>query len=81
MSDRVTLLVNGNQVEVPSHATVAVAVLIAGQMTFRHSVLGEVRAPLCGMGVCFECRVTIDGDSNVRSCQLPVRNGMVVRTT
>ena len=32
----------------------------------------------CGMGVCFDCLVTIDGRPNRRACQVPIANGMVV---
>jgi D-hydroxyproline dehydrogenase subunit gamma len=35
---------------------------------------------LCGMGICFECRVTIDGREHCRSCQIPCAEGMEVRT-
>ncbi len=38
---------------------------------FRRSVTGEARAPLCGMGICFECRVTINDQAHSRSCQIP----------
>jgi sarcosine oxidase subunit alpha len=59
---------------------VSAAVLEAGVTTFRRSVSGEARGPLCGMGICFECRVTIDGVAHVRSCQTLCENGMDVRT-
>lgn len=75
----VTLLVNGSQVSVPAGATVAVAVMIAGQAC-RTSVSGEGRGPLCGMGICFECRVSIDGAPHCRSCQIQCEPGMDVRT-
>jgi hypothetical protein len=45
----------------------------------RRSVSGEWRGPFCGMGTCFECRVTIDGVRHQRSCQIVVRDGMEVR--
>ncbi len=45
----------------------------------RRSVSGEWRAPFCGMGTCFECRVTVDGVAHQRSCQIIVREGMEVR--
>ena len=45
----------------------------------RRSVTGQARAPLCGMGVCFECRVNIDGVPHQRACQVTVRDGMEVR--
>ncbi|MFN0108038.1 MAG: FAD-dependent oxidoreductase [Blastocatellia bacterium] len=47
---------------------------------FRRSVTGEARAPLCGMGICFECRVTVNDQAHSRSCQIPVTEGQNVRT-
>ena len=69
MPDDITLSVNGRTVRVPADTTVATAVILAGQSAFRKSVNGEPRGPLCGMGICFECRVTIDGRPHRRSCQ------------
>jgi sarcosine oxidase subunit alpha len=74
------ILINGTSFDAPENASVAVALLMAGQTTFRRSVSGEPRAPLCGMGICFECRVTIDGHAQARSCQIAVREGMEIRT-
>jgi D-hydroxyproline dehydrogenase subunit gamma len=79
MSDHVTVAVNGLQVTVPQGTTVAVAMTIAGQAC-RTSVNGELRGPLCGMGICFECRVSIDGQAHCRSCQILCEPGMEVRT-
>jgi predicted molibdopterin-dependent oxidoreductase YjgC len=70
--------VNGRSVEVPEGSMLSAAVTIAGG--YRRSVTGELRGPLCGMGICFECRVTVDGRAHVRSCQVPCRPGMEVRT-
>ena len=72
--------VNGRSVDVDDAAMVSAAVVIAGVKTFRRSVTGEPRGALCGMGICFECRVTVDGRPHVRSCQLPCRPGMEIRT-
>ncbi len=79
MSASLSLLVNRQPVSVPEGATVAVAVAIAGT-AFRTSRGGEPRAPLCGMGVCFECRVRIDGVAQLRACMVPAREGMEVLT-
>jgi sarcosine oxidase subunit alpha len=76
----VNLKVNEVPVSVPAGSTVAAAVLEAGVSTFRRSVLGEARGPLCGMGICFECRVNVNGVAHVRSCQTLCENGMEVRT-
>jgi len=80
MSDTVSLSVNGVAVTVPTGSMVSTAVLKTGVSSFRRSVTGEPRGPLCGMGICFECRVTIDGEAHCRSCQTVCRNGMDVRT-
>lgn len=80
MSDAVTLKVNGVSVSMPPGSMVAAAVLEAGVSSFRRSVTGEARGPLCGMGICFECRVTVNGVTHVRSCQTLCENGMDVRT-
>jgi sarcosine oxidase subunit alpha len=73
--------VNGAAVEAPEGATVAAAVLISGAAAFRTSVSGEPRGPLCGMGICFECRVTVDGAPHVKGCQTYCREGMRIETT
>jgi predicted molibdopterin-dependent oxidoreductase YjgC len=80
MPDTVSLSVNGVAVTVPTGSMVSTAVLKTGVSSFRRSVTGEPRGPLCGMGICFECRVTIDGEAHCRSCQTVCRNGMDVRT-
>jgi aerobic-type carbon monoxide dehydrogenase small subunit (CoxS/CutS family) len=78
-SSSVTLSVNGSPVTVLAGTTVAVAVAIAGQAC-RTSVSGEPRGPLCGMGICFECRVSINGTRHCRSCQIVCEPGMEVKT-
>jgi sarcosine oxidase subunit alpha len=80
MADSVKLFVNGKPVTVPAGAMVSTAVATAGTPAFRRSVTGQPRAPLCGMGICFECRVTIDGREHSRSCQIPSAPGMKVTT-
>ena len=80
MPDMVTVVVNGVPVTMPAGSMVAAAILKTGINGFRRSVSGEPRGPLCGMGICFECRVTIDGERHCRSCQTICREGMDVRT-
>ena len=80
MPENIQLVVNGKSVCVAAGTTVAAALARAGIERFRRSVSGEARAPLCGMGICCECRVTIDGTSQRRSCQTLCENGMEVRT-
>ena len=80
MPELVTLKVNDVPVRLPAGSMVAAAVLQAGVGTFRRSVTGQARGPLCGMGICFECRVVVNGVAHVRSCQTLCEDGMDVRT-
>lgn len=80
MPDIVTLTVDGVSVTMPAGTMVSAAILTTGKHAFCRSVTGEPRGPLCGMGICFECRVTINGEGHCRSCQTPCENGMDVRT-
>jgi sarcosine oxidase subunit alpha len=80
MPSQVQIRINGRIVNVPAGTTVAAALMAAGVTSFRVSVTGEPRGPLCGMGICFECRATIDGIPHSRSCQTPCAEGMEVRT-
>jgi sarcosine oxidase subunit alpha len=79
MPEQMELKVNGTTVSVPSGATVAVAIAVAGAAC-RKSVSGELRGPLCGMGICFECRAAVDGRPYCRTCQVLCRPGMEIRT-
>jgi sarcosine oxidase subunit alpha len=73
------MTIDGAEVNVQAGATVAAAILIT-RSGFRRSVQGELRGPVCGMGVCFECRATVDGQPQLRTCQRLCENGMVVNT-
>ena len=76
----VSLMVNGKAVRVKPGVSVAAAMLAAGQPVFRTSVTNQPRGPLCGMGVCMECRVRINGRTHQKSCQIPCVEGMVIES-
>jgi len=78
MSAPVQIRVNGVPFDVRDDVSLAAALLNAGFKAFRTSVRGEPRGPVCGMGTCFECRVTVDGAPGRRACLEPVREGMAV---
>jgi predicted molibdopterin-dependent oxidoreductase YjgC len=77
MSETLTVRVNGTPVAVSVGSTVAVAVLLSSGVC-RASVSGQPRAPFCGMGTCFECRVEINGRSHQRSCQVMCEANMEI---
>jgi len=80
MSETIAITVNGRRVSVEQGTTVAAAILNGASPAFRESPHGDVRAPLCGMGICFECRVTIDGAPHRRACMTVAQDGMMVVT-
>jgi aerobic-type carbon monoxide dehydrogenase small subunit (CoxS/CutS family) len=82
MPDRnlIRLTVNGQEVRVPPGTVVAAAIAMVGVTSYRRSVRGEARVPLCGMGICYECRVAIDEQAQRLSCQTVCAEGMQVVT-
>jgi predicted molibdopterin-dependent oxidoreductase YjgC len=75
----VTVQLNGRPVLVREGSTVAAAMLNDDEVC-RTSVTGEPRTALCGMGICFECRASINGILQQRTCQIFCQEGMVVET-
>lgn len=77
----ITMYVDDRELHVPHGTSVAAALLVMGERAFRRSVAGEPRGPLCGMGSCHECRVTIDGVPHRRACLVTAVDGLRVITS
>lgn len=61
--------------------SIASALFRAGVTTCKVVPLdGQPRGYYCGMGVCFECVVHVEGAGEVRACRTPVANDMRIRT-
>lgn len=76
-----TLFVDGRTVDAHEGESVAAVLLAEGVVALRRSArLGEPRGLFCGMGVCFECLVTVNARPNVRACMTPVEGGMRIQT-
>ena len=73
------LILDGHPLQVAPGITVAAALMLGGDGTSRTSVSGQRRAPVCGMGICQECRVTIDGQRRL-ACQTLCSDGMQVES-
>lgn len=73
------LILDGSALRVAEGTTVAAALALAGDGCSRTSVSGQRRAPLCGMGICQECRVTINGRRRL-ACQTLCEDDMQVQT-
>lgn len=77
----ISFVFNGREYQAREGEPIAAALLAAGVRTLGHSERsGRPRGVFCGIGHCYECRVSVDGQHNVRSCVTPLRRGMVVET-
>ena len=77
----IEIVVDGQQVPAFAGETVAAALLAAGRRELRRtSRRSAPRGLYCGIGVCFDCVMTVDGRPNVRTCQIEVRPGMRVES-
>jgi predicted molibdopterin-dependent oxidoreductase YjgC len=74
----VELEVDGQPITAPSGRSIAAALLEHGEPRLRRSPSGAPRGVYCGIGVCFECRVRVEGRGTVRACVTPVEDGMRV---
>jgi D-hydroxyproline dehydrogenase subunit gamma len=75
---RVEVVLDGRPVQAYEGETLAAVLLAEGEIATRTTVGGEPRGIFCGMGVCFDCLVVVDGVPNTRACMTWVRDGMRV---
>ena len=75
----VELMLDGRPVIGYEGESVAAVLLAEGNLSTRTTRGGESRGVFCGMGVCFDCLVVVDGIPNTRACVTWVRPGMDVQ--
>jgi D-hydroxyproline dehydrogenase subunit gamma len=75
---RLSLTLDGRTVDAHEGETVAAVLLAEGHLATRKTRSGSPRGVYCGMGVCFDCLVVVDGVPNTRACVTWVREGMDV---
>ena len=76
----IELTIDGRRVRAYLGETVAAVLLAEGARVFSHDADGRSHGLFCGIGVCYECAVTVDGKAAVRACVTPVTDGMVIET-
>ena len=67
----VTIRFEGRPVACAASDTIAAALVAAGELGLRDTREGDRRGVFCGMGVCQECLVEVDGDAGRRACMTP----------
>ena len=74
----VSMTLDGRPVTAYLGETVATVLFAEGSAQTRTTVSGAPRGVFCGMGVCFDCLVVVNGEPNTRACVTWVRDGMQV---
>jgi predicted molibdopterin-dependent oxidoreductase YjgC len=72
--------VDGEKIKAVEGQTIAAAILSSGRVGFRKTKTKRMRGPYCGMGVCYECRMTVNGVENFRTCVTKAEPGCIVET-
>jgi sarcosine oxidase subunit alpha len=80
MSGTVKLLIDGQQVEAAADEMLGAVLYRRGAPLRLSPRQAQPRSLFCGMGVCFECAVRVDGNEQIRACITAVRDGMMVET-
>lgn len=75
----VTITVDGDRITGIDGQSLAGVMLAAGRAAWRTTARGRrPRGVFCGIGVCFDCVVTVNGIRDVRACQRRARDGDVL---
>jgi len=78
---QITFQFDGQTYEGFEEDTIASALLANGIRTLREQEeSGSARGIYCNIGNCYECRVTVNGESNVRACLTPIQDNMTVES-
>jgi predicted molibdopterin-dependent oxidoreductase YjgC len=74
------ITINGQEITVLEGDTLGTCLVRQGILTLRYSLTGEPRGMFCGIGICHDCLVTVDGKPNVRACMTLAIPGISVQT-
>lgn len=75
------IYIDGRTVTAFEGETIAAVLLAEGVRVFRRTPkTDEPRGLFCGMGICYDCLVTVNDTPNVRACLMPIAEGMVIKT-
>lgn len=78
-NDEITIKFEERSIPCRRGETLAAALTAAGELRLRHTRSGDDRGMFCGMGVCQECLVEIDGRPAQRACMTVVDGPVTVR--
>jgi predicted molibdopterin-dependent oxidoreductase YjgC len=76
----IEISINGEKIKAHEGESVAAVMMVEGYGAMRTTLVGDKRGIFCGMGVCFDCLVVIDGAPNQRACITEAKANMAVKT-
>jgi NADPH-dependent 2,4-dienoyl-CoA reductase/sulfur reductase-like enzyme len=79
MSEKVQFTFEGTTLEGHCGESLAAALVSSGILEFRETRQGAARGIFCGMGVCQDCLVEVDGKPNQRACMTKLQAPVTVR--
>ncbi|MFJ1588112.1 (2Fe-2S)-binding protein [Streptomyces sp. NPDC088197] len=78
---KISVTLDGERLSAPQGQTIAGLLMTRGRVSWRTTAgTGRPRGLFCGIGVCFDCLVTVNGLGDVRACQRLVADGDIVET-
>ena len=78
---KVDITVDNQKITAYEGETIAGALIAAGIRTLNYSSKGQnPRSIYCGIGLCYNCIMTVDGVPNTKTCQTLVKDGCKVQT-
>jgi predicted molibdopterin-dependent oxidoreductase YjgC len=76
------MTIDGRQITARPGQSVGAALVDNGIRSWRTTRKhGRPRGLFCGIGVCYDCLITVDGRPNQRACLVPAAHGMTLTTT
>jgi len=75
----ITITFEGEPVRARASESLAAALTAGGIRELRETRSGALRGVFCGMGVCQDCLVEVDGRPNQRACMTKAAEGMAIR--
>lgn len=79
LGEAVTIWLNGEALPARKGQTIAAAIMAGGRRILRRTRrAGKPRGLFCAMGICYDCVVTVNGETGVRACMKRVEEGMQV---
>jgi aerobic-type carbon monoxide dehydrogenase small subunit (CoxS/CutS family) len=81
MTPEISFTFNGEEFKCVPGQSIAAALIAADERELRTTRFGnEPRSIFCGIGICYDCVVVVDGVTNQRSCLIEAKQGMKVES-